>query len=772
MFTSPVASIILIVMLVSGFVTTILVGSNGIPFATAATVDSVIINEVELNPSADDRLSNDGISEQIELYNPTSSSIDLTGWTVTSLGGASQVTILLGSTAGAVPFVIPAKGYRTVGQDAQWLDNDNETVVLYDQSHVFVSSAGPFNDTYNDGQSWQRYPNGSDTWSFQQNTLGITNGPEDFAVSAVPNGLVVSAGNSIISTITVTPLNGYAGSATLGISGLPVGVTATFIPNSINVGGQSTGTSSLQISTSANTPPDTSALSISATDGTITHTTSVGLTVLPSSTNYPITHMSDTTASGGRALNSATSIRVEYVSPSSQLVGKQIDEITLRLARIGFATGGLAYVGVFDSLGNPKVMFGVIDSPSVSTSYSDYTFALTQGDLYTIQPGDRIGIKYPDGTSTNFLSVMVDTDAADPFDGTNSYRQWFTNSWQSSTGEDMYMILRQTHAASSQTTTHMLDATASGGRALYSAMSIRAEYVSPTSQLVGDNIDQITMRLNRVGSPVGSPIAGIFDSSGNMKRQFDADDQSTIGTVYADYTFSVPHSDPYLIQAGDRIGIKYDGGSSSNYFNVMVDTDLADPFDGTNSYRQWFTTSWQSYTGEDMYMILKQTDPAPTFTVQMEDNTASGGRQLYSALSIRAEYVSPTSQLIGDQIDQITLRLARVGTPTGFATIGVFDSAGNLKKQFGLQSVQNIPTAYSDYTYQLGNNNSYAIQSGDRLGIKFAGGNSTNYVSVMVDTDANDPFDGTNSYRQWFTTSWQSLTGEDMYMVLKQTLAS
>src|SRR4029078_2418344 len=125
----------------------------------------------------------------------------------------------------------------------------------------------------------------------------------------------------------------------------------------------------------------------------------------------------------------------------------------------------------------------------------------------------------------------------------------------------------------------------------------------------------------------------------------------------------------YTIQAGDRIGIKYDGGSASNYLSVMVDSNAADPFDGANTYRQWFTGSWQSLTDEDMYMILRQTHSAPGTSVQMQDLTASGGRALYSPLSIRAEYVSPTSQLVGDKIDQITLKLAKVGVPTGDAIV-------------------------------------------------------------------------------------------------------
>jgi hypothetical protein len=40
---------------------------------------------------------------------------------------------------------------------------------------------------------------------------------------------------------------------------------------------------------------------------------------------------------------------------------------------------------------------------------------------------------------------MLDRDAADPFDATSTYLQVYTTSWLSSTSDDPYMILKQTH---------------------------------------------------------------------------------------------------------------------------------------------------------------------------------------------------------------------------------------------------------------------------------------------------------------------------------------
>src|SRR5208282_5887730 len=52
-----------------------------------------------------------------------------------------------------------------------------------------------------------------------------------FALSASPSTVLVTQGNSVTSTITVTDIDGFSGNVTLSASGLPSGVTAVFSPN-------------------------------------------------------------------------------------------------------------------------------------------------------------------------------------------------------------------------------------------------------------------------------------------------------------------------------------------------------------------------------------------------------------------------------------------------------------------------------------------------------------------------------------------------------------
>ncbi|HSB57577.1 MAG TPA: hypothetical protein VLD38_07205, partial [Nitrosopumilaceae archaeon] len=154
---------------------------------------------------------------------------------------------------------------------------------------------------------------------------------------------------------------------------------------------------------------------------------------------------------------------------------------------------------------------------------------------------------------------------------------------------------------------------------------------------------------------------------------------------------------------------------------------------------------------------------------QMSDTTQSKGLLIYSGRQITAEYVTTTSQLVGDNIDSITLRLQKVGAPIGNAQIGVFNPDGSVKQLFGTQDVATLPGAYQDFEFKLSNFSFYTIQSGDRIGIQYTGGSSTAGVNVMTDTKNADPFDGNRSYRTQFGPAWVDSVREDMYMILVWT---
>jgi hypothetical protein len=95
----------------------------------------------------------------------------------------------------------------------------------------------------------------------------------DFSLSASPNSLAITQGNSGSSTITVSDLNGFAGSVNLSVSGLPAGVTASFNPTS------TTSTSTLTLTASSTAATGTTTVTVTGVSGSLTHTATITLTV-------------------------------------------------------------------------------------------------------------------------------------------------------------------------------------------------------------------------------------------------------------------------------------------------------------------------------------------------------------------------------------------------------------------------------------------------------------------------------------------------------------
>jgi hypothetical protein len=162
---------------------------------------------------------------------------------------------------------------------------------------------------------------------------------------------------------------------------------------------------------------------------------------------FPVEHMSNSTASAGYGVYAQKPARVEYVTEDSELAGDKIDSITLMMKRVG-TINGTAEIGVLNEDLSVKKLFGTLNVTALTPTYTDYEFKLTGDELYQIQAGDRIGIKYTGGSlaSTSWISVILDLDAADPFDGTNSYLQYhYQGAWRNSLDRDLYMKLVQTH---------------------------------------------------------------------------------------------------------------------------------------------------------------------------------------------------------------------------------------------------------------------------------------------------------------------------------------
>jgi len=97
----------------------------------------------------------------------------------------------------------------------------------------------------------------------------------DFTPGVSPSSQTINAGSSASYTTSATPLNGFTGTVSLSVSGLPARVTASFSPTSVT----GSGTSTLSVVVSRNATRGARTLTIRGTSGSLSHSTSATLNI-------------------------------------------------------------------------------------------------------------------------------------------------------------------------------------------------------------------------------------------------------------------------------------------------------------------------------------------------------------------------------------------------------------------------------------------------------------------------------------------------------------
>jgi endonuclease YncB( thermonuclease family) len=145
--------------------------------------ESILINEVELNP----RGNNIEEKEWIELYNPTTVDINISG---------VKITPSFQSPAIELPpdAVIEAGKTYVIELDRPILSNTGESLVLANGTGDILDRTPSLVDRSDDSHTWQRIPDGNNEWQFVENTEGNSNG--DDGGDHIPDTLITILDNA------------------------------------------------------------------------------------------------------------------------------------------------------------------------------------------------------------------------------------------------------------------------------------------------------------------------------------------------------------------------------------------------------------------------------------------------------------------------------------------------------------------------------------------------------------------------------------------------
>ena len=119
---------------------------------------------------------------------------------------------------------------------------------------------------------------GSDTLT-RPGYITATSPPPDFTLTASPSKQTVVRGGSTSYTIGVSAVNGFSGSVSLTVTGLPANSSSAFSANPVSV--PAANTSTLTVTTSSSTKQGSYTLTVSASSGSLLHSTTVVLQVKP-----------------------------------------------------------------------------------------------------------------------------------------------------------------------------------------------------------------------------------------------------------------------------------------------------------------------------------------------------------------------------------------------------------------------------------------------------------------------------------------------------------
>lgn len=166
------------------------------------SLSPVVINEFELNPSGDDKKLT--VLEWVELYNPTTSSIDIGGW---ELSTTHRTTVTITIPSGTT---VEANGYYVFERGQLWLDNKDESIILKNSSGAELDRTPLKSDTDNDNYCWARFPNGYDTdssldWRFQLATKGEPNERTSSSITCMLSEASIEVGLSLTVSGAITP---------------------------------------------------------------------------------------------------------------------------------------------------------------------------------------------------------------------------------------------------------------------------------------------------------------------------------------------------------------------------------------------------------------------------------------------------------------------------------------------------------------------------------------------------------------------------------------
>ena len=410
---------------------------------------------------------------------------------------------------------------------------------------------------------------------------------------------------------------------------------------------------------------------------------------------------------------------------SDPLIGKIIGKVILRLKKVGSPTG-TATIALTDAGTTIKATLGTLNVSTLTTTTADYTFTnYVHGVVAALT--DKIAIIWTPSASgeVHVMTNSGNTGSGNTWNGTNSSVFRYISSW-SATGLTTFDLAGKIYTGGNNFDAFLRFST--------TRTRITVKSVNSSSQIHNKKLTKIVIRAKKSGSPAGIINCYLRDPTDAIKVTYSSVDTSLLTTSYADIEFiNVVHN--YLTNSstgsGDKISIEYSDADTGNYVELNVNRDV---IDGVNTIAQTYDNG--------NYVDNAQIDVAGKMY-------EGGEPDLNSRTRVVQSIEHQNSILKGKKITRVKAFLYRttVGT-SGTAYCNIYRGSDNsLVKTLGTVSVSTLSTTLgtpSEIIFEDTTNN-YPLNVGDKIGIQFTGGNTTDQLGVLV-REVTPNYDSSNSF--------------------------
>lgn len=221
--------------IIVSFLILILIGQTYSALGQVSPIaNHVVINEADINPVGNDMLYP---IDWVQLYNPTGSSVNISGWIIGATTGLKMNYTVPNNT------IISSKQYMVITDGPMWFPHAGAVIQLRNAGGTVVDQTPPLTDTQGGGGSWQRLADGYDTgspsdWVYRTATPGSV-GQLNTTATVAPPTITINTdkssytfGNTVtmsgtVSQLLTDPITGYPLSVNILLAG-PTGFQKAF----------------------------------------------------------------------------------------------------------------------------------------------------------------------------------------------------------------------------------------------------------------------------------------------------------------------------------------------------------------------------------------------------------------------------------------------------------------------------------------------------------------------------------------------------------------